>query len=878
MSLANHFPGEDQERYRRLVDLSPVPIAVHSEGKVVYVNDAAVRLFGAASADELLGKPALSFVHPDYLEVVKERIRRIYDEVEVAEMIEERMVRLDGRVIDVEVAAAPIRFRGERAVQAVLSDITNRKRAEAELAESRRALATLMSNLPGMAYRCRNDRDWNMEFVSEGCTDLTGFAPADLIDNRQISYNELIHPDDRERIWNEVQAALGRNAPFRLEYRIVTKNGREKWVWEQGRGVYDEQGGLTALEGFITDTTDLKRAEQSLREERDRAEAYLNIAGVMFVALNGSGEVTLVNRKVSEVMGYLREEMIGRDWFGCFLPERLADKVKAYFLKVISGDLRPVEFYVNEVLTKNGEERTIEWHNTVLTDGHGAIIGTLSSGEDVTEQLEADEELRKLSAAVMQSANMICITDPNGVIEYVNPQFTRVTGYSLPETVGKPASILQVERPNDQVYRTIQETISSGKTWVGQLQCRRKNGEIFWERRTIAPIFDDRGHLINYLAVGEDITTEIAAQQKIIESDKMSAVGMLAAGVAHEFKNYLAGIIGNASFALTDLDGEGGLDLARETLSKVVELGEKANDVAMSLLSYSKAKGEDFGREDLRKIIARSISLVEKEMKSLSIDILTYFEEAPELDVSASKIQQLLLNLLINAQHAIKSDGVITVALLRGGDHVTVKVGDTGCGIPPENLNRIFDPFFSTKGVWGKDEVVGTGMGLAICRNIAREHRGDLTADSMIGVGTTFTLTLPLGRAEEIAPVNSSPNRQYQVLIFSLDKSIVSHYFQPACEAKATIRLIDDVRKLPADLRQVADLVVCDARFAGKVELYKTVNACARQNVPYVMINCGMMEYQLAELFEGAQANYKQLPEFTRLAGSIRNKESVSVS
>ena len=129
--------------------------------------------------------------------------------------------------------------------------------------------------------------------------------------------------------------------------------------------------------------------------------------------------------------------------------------------------------------------------------------------------------------------------------------------------------------------------------------------------------------------------------------------------------------------------------MAGETLSKIVEPGERANDVAMLLLSYSKAKPEELNQENLKKIIKNAVRLVDKEMKSLLIEVIVYFEEVPEVEVSASKIQQLLLNLLINAQHAIKSDGAITVALLAEGDHVAVKVGDTGVGIPPENLGRL---------------------------------------------------------------------------------------------------------------------------------------------------------------------------------------------
>ena len=144
-------------------------------------------------------------------------------------------------------------------------EIEERRQAEKALRESERKLQTLMGNLPGMAYRCANDRDWTMGFVSEGSLDLTGYAPSDLIANRKLAFNELVHPEDREPVWREVQRALEAKREFQLEYRIQTAEGREKWVWERGVGVYAGGGQLVALEGFISDMTDRKRLEHELR-------------------------------------------------------------------------------------------------------------------------------------------------------------------------------------------------------------------------------------------------------------------------------------------------------------------------------------------------------------------------------------------------------------------------------------------------------------------------------------------------------------------------------------------------------------------------------------------------------------------------------------
>ena len=154
-------------------------------------------------------------------------------------------------------------------IRGTYQDITDRKHAEIARAESERRLETLMSNLPGMAYRCRNDRDWTMQFVSDGARALTGYSPEDLVDNRVVSYGLLIHPDDREAVWNRVQDALSACRPFQFEYRIRIATGEERWVWEQGQGVFSTDDEIIALEGFITDVTQRVAAAHALQMELD---------------------------------------------------------------------------------------------------------------------------------------------------------------------------------------------------------------------------------------------------------------------------------------------------------------------------------------------------------------------------------------------------------------------------------------------------------------------------------------------------------------------------------------------------------------------------------------------------------------------------------
>jgi len=237
---------------------------IDEAGTIQHVNSAAMKLSGF-EYDEIVGTKIYD-LHPDENEQVWqqrwENLKR-----EKRSLLEKRQPKGDGTFIDIEVAQNYIEFDDHAYTVSLIKDKTDENAIRNKLVESERRLATLMANLPGMAYRCRFDKNWTMEFVSKGCEKLTGYLPCEIMNNQIVAYQDLIHEDDRDSVWKEVKKKVGQNEPFQIKYRIKTADDEEKWVWEQGTAVRNENDEIVALEGFITDITDIKKAEHELIEK-----------------------------------------------------------------------------------------------------------------------------------------------------------------------------------------------------------------------------------------------------------------------------------------------------------------------------------------------------------------------------------------------------------------------------------------------------------------------------------------------------------------------------------------------------------------------------------------------------------------------------------
>jgi PAS domain S-box-containing protein len=302
----------------------------------------------------------------------------------------------------------------------------NQRRQQAELAlrESEERFRLMADTAPVMIWI--SDPDKRCTYFNKVWLEFTGRSMEQELGN---GWAEGVHPDDFNRALNTCIAAFDARESFQMEYRLRSKNGEYRWIYDHGIPSYLPNGHFNGYIGSCMDITDRKGFEKEIQKERSKAQKYLDVAGAIFVLIGKNQVVKSINKKGCEVLGYVESDIVGKNWFDNFLPERIRDKVKGAFSSLISGHIQPVEYFENSVLTKDGQEKMIVWHNTVLRDEKGEINASLSSGVDITERKRIEEALRKsekiLELTLDSLSAHIAIADQTGTILGVNAAWRR---------------------------------------------------------------------------------------------------------------------------------------------------------------------------------------------------------------------------------------------------------------------------------------------------------------------------------------------------------------------------------------------------------------------------------------------------------------------
>lgn len=407
----------------------------------------------------------------------------------------------------------------------------------------------------------------------------------------------------------------------------------------------------------------------------------------------------------------------------------------------------------NEALEREVDER--KRVETALQQAHDELEHRVTDRTkelmiEISERKQAEEELRKLSRAVEQSPATTIITDPAGCIEYVNPRFTEVTGYTLQEVAGRTPQVLKSGETSPEVYRELWQAITAGKEWQGELRNRKKDGALYWASTSISPITDQQGTITHYLGISEDVTRRKRTEDEVrrhrnelAHFGRVSIMGEIATSLAHELNQPLTVISGCAQLALDKLRlGKDSHEALRDPLVQAAEQAQRANEILRRIRNFIQKADQERDVTDINEAVRNVFNLLRSDAREHGVVIkLDLAEGLPTVMVDPIQIQQVVVNLAHNGIEAMSEGSptcrVLTIRTSKGRNAtVEVSVHNGGKAIASEHLQHVFDPFFTTK-------PGGLGMGLSISRTIVEAHGGTLWVESAPESGTVFCFTLP---------------------------------------------------------------------------------------------------------------------------------------
>jgi two-component system, cell cycle sensor histidine kinase and response regulator CckA len=447
--------------------------------------------------------------------------------------------------------------------------------------------------------------------------------------------------------------------------------------------------------------------------------------------------------------------------YGLILFEHETDNVDA--VRILDEFLHAGLTIPFIILTEDADERTVaemidaeNWNCLTRSQLDGATLirsirGTVTVHKLRQEQHKTDESLRKLSYAVEQSADTVFVTDRSGVIEYVNPAFESVTGYSRREVYGQTPRILKSGEQAPEVYEEMWKTILSGEVYRGILINRKKDGELYYVEESICPVRNAKGEITHFISNGRDLTDRLRLEAQLLQAQKMDAVGRLAGGIAHDFNNLLTIITSYSELALDEVPKE---TPAAAKLNEILLAARRAAELTRQLLGYSRKQPRALRVTDMNQVIA---DIARTLPRLIGEDIDFSFNPGQgmgQVRVDPLQIEQVLMNLASNARDAMPRGGHLRIetsnvvldekyvqgryAIIPVGRYVLTTVTDDGCGILPQHLPHIFEPFYTTK-----TTAKGTGLGLATVYGIVKQNNGFIWAYSEQNMGTVFKIYLP---------------------------------------------------------------------------------------------------------------------------------------
>jgi PAS domain S-box-containing protein len=459
----------------------------------------------------------------------------------------------------------------------------------------------------------------------------------------------------------------------------------------------------------------------------------------MCLILSTDGKVLKLNKSAYDTLNSGNESLIGMDFID-LMENSYKEKFRLVFTNCV-------------MQTTSGNIFSIIHLNNRLIDLNISIIPTKCEGKekpylyfilakDVTEQRKKELDLLRFYYVAENTVNPLQITDDQGKMVYANPAFIAVSGYSKEELIGKSPSVFGSGKHSRKFWARMWNTINSGKVWVGEVENRKKGGEPFFTQLLISPIVDHDGNVSAFFGIHRDLTEKRIMERQLIHTQKMESIGTLAAGVAHEVGNPLASISALVQVVQRSTD-----DLfVKEKLELVKNQVTRISKIIRDLVDFSRPSNYELQLTDINQNISEAVEIIKVGTKAKNINFkVSLNEKVPPLPLVADQVQQVFVNILLNAVDAIaehdppKRDCTIAAKTEVSEENVIITFEDDGVGISEDNIGKIFEPFYTTK-----KEGKGTGLGLWVSYGIIKSFQGDIIVESTPGEGTTFKILLPI--------------------------------------------------------------------------------------------------------------------------------------
>ncbi len=531
-------------------------------------------------------------------------------------------------------------------------------------------------------------------------------------------------------------------------------------------------------------TAEYRKLQATSDESEIHLRALIQAIPDLIWLKDANGKYLACNPRFESFFGAKEADIVGKTDYD-FVNRELADFFRHHDKKAMARG-GPGKNEEEVTFADDGHQEILETIKTPMYRSRGQLAGVLGIGRDITERKQAEAERERLMAAIEQVGEMIVITDEKGLIQYANPAYGRMTGYSYDQIHGQRLYFYDNEKPDSPLYREAWDTVFKGESWMGRKAVQRRDGSRFMVTASLSTIRDDSGEIVNFVSVKRDITKRLHLEAQFQQAQKMESVGRLAGGVAHDYNNMLGVILGHADLAMQRADGD---DPLLAHLKAITDAAHRSTAITRQLLTFARKQ----------TITPRTLNLnatVDGMLKILGRLIGEHIDliwlpgtDLWSVKMDPSQIDQILANLCINARDAITNVGTLTIETENvclenapccnhggsvSGAFVLLAVTDDGIGMDAETLDKIFEPFYTTK-----DASRGTGLGLSTVYGIVQQNNGFIDVYSEPGQGTTFKIYLPrhegkINGGERLRPAEIPQSHGETVLMVEDDAAIMN--------------------------------------------------------------------------------------------------------